>query len=256
MRRSALRPAWSDQGCARGLEQKVEQNRRADPDRQHPQGRDGFVGQDAVIDVHGEDRRGDRDHIDEHRGQRHSIVGPPERAQGAGQPVPTLDRLRQPDIHVLHGVRIGDGEGDAGGDPASEQAGAADRRTSVFLRRGNIASHITRRLGQQRNGWLVGPEDDRRKVEAPAPEIAMVELRDFEADALGKEDGVARYVLRMTLRVSVLVVDRDDESLEHVERAGQHTLLLADLRDAHRVATTPLRLADRDGGDGEQLGDR
>ena len=77
-----------------------------------------------------------------------------------------------------------------------------------------------------------------------------------EAEALGQEDGVARHVLRVTLRVSVLVVDRDDQALEHVEAAGQHALLLADLGDAHGVAAAPLRLADRDRGHREQLGDR
>ena len=77
-----------------------------------------------------------------------------------------------------------------------------------------------------------------------------------EAEALGQEDGVARDVLRVALRVPVLVVDGDDQALEHVEAAGQHPLLLADLRDADRVTATPLRLAKSHGGDREQLGDR
>ncbi len=56
-----------------------------------------------------------------------------------------------------------------------------------------------RSLCQKCYGRLAGAEDDRRQVEAPAPEIAIVELRDLEADALGEVpdlvelDAVTRY---------------------------------------------------------------
>ena len=58
-----------DQRGAGRLQQQVEQDGRADPERQHPEGRDRLVRQDAVVDVHGEDRRGDRQEVDEDRRQ-------------------------------------------------------------------------------------------------------------------------------------------------------------------------------------------
>ena len=77
-----------------------------------------------------------------------------------------------------------------------------------------------------------------------------------EPDALRQEDGVAGDVLGMALRVSVLRVDRDDEALEHVERAGHDALLLPNRRHAHAVATACLRLGQRHCGRGQEIGDR
>ena len=42
----------------------------------------------------------------------------------------------------------------------------------------------------------------------------------IEAEATGQEDAVPGDVLGMLLRVAVLRVDGEDQSLEHVERAG------------------------------------
>ena len=105
--------------------------------------------------------------------------------EGAGQPVLPFDLLRRTDVHSLHRIRIGNREGHARRDVVSEQAGSAYRGASVCLRRGNISGGA-RRFGKQRYRRAAGTKEQRREVEAAAPEIAMVELRDFQTDALGE----------------------------------------------------------------------
>ncbi len=74
-----LAPGIVDERRAGRLQEQVEQNDRADPDRQHPERRDRLVRQDPVIDVHGEDRRGDGEQVDEDRRQHDLRIGAPER---------------------------------------------------------------------------------------------------------------------------------------------------------------------------------
>ena len=63
-----------------------------------------------------------------------------------------------------------------------------------------------------------------------------------EAHASRQEDGVAGDVLRVALRVSVLCVDRDDESLEHVE-AEPATTRSSSPTVATRTPSPPLAFA-------------
>src|SRR5690606_37888860 len=99
------------------------------------------------------------------------IVGPPEYAERAGQPVAPLDRLRLTYAHRFHRIRVGNREGYAGGDLSWGQVPLADGRAAVFLRRGHVAVAVGE-FPQQRDRRLLGTEDDRRQIEPPAPEIA------------------------------------------------------------------------------------
>ena len=84
-----------------------------------------------------------------------------------------------------------------------------------------------------------------------------------DADLLGAdpelradEHRVPRDVLGVALRVAVLRVDGEDQALEHVERVRRDHDLGLEPGDQDRVAAAGPRLAQRDRGVGEELGDR
>ena len=86
--------------AAQPLEQQVEQVGTADAHRQHPQGRGGLVGHDAVVDVHHEQGRGQGDDIDHQAG-----------GDGVGvQPARTLEGVAEPGMGTRDQRAVGDVE--------------------------------------------------------------------------------------------------------------------------------------------------
>ena len=96
----------------------------------------------------------------------------------------SLDLRRRADAHRLRRVGVGDREGRTAADIAVGQFRPADRGAPVLLGSGEIFAGFT--IGQQRDRQLADAKDDRGEVDAPPNKVAMAELCDFKADALGK----------------------------------------------------------------------
>src|SRR3546814_12780801 len=75
-----------DQRAAQVAQQEIEEERDADAERQNPQGGERLVRQDAVIDVHSEQRRGQGQHVDR-AGRDHDLrIGWPQPGARAPEP--------------------------------------------------------------------------------------------------------------------------------------------------------------------------
>ena len=77
-----------DEVAAQAAQQQAEPVDHADAERQHPERLEGQVGDDPVVDDHGEEGTGQAEQVDHQRGEQHVPVDPPGAGQGAPEPVP------------------------------------------------------------------------------------------------------------------------------------------------------------------------
>ena len=79
-----------DEVAAQAAQHQVEAVDHADAERQHPERLEGQVGDNPVVDDHGEEGPGQAEQVDHQRGEQHVPVDPPGAEQGAPEPVPLL----------------------------------------------------------------------------------------------------------------------------------------------------------------------
>jgi hypothetical protein len=95
------------EAAAHDLEHQVTEHDDGDTGREHPQGVESLVGHHAVIDVHHEQRHGDREQIGQERRQQHVAVQAPVFGDHAPEPVLAAHRLDHWGARVVAGARPG-----------------------------------------------------------------------------------------------------------------------------------------------------
>jgi len=171
-----------DQRGPGGLQHEVEEDRARDAERQHPERRLGVVRQDAVVDVHREERRGERQQIDEQGGDGDLRIGAPERNERAYQPVLAHDCAVPAFDGGFHRIRADRAEGQHCPD-AFPGGQAALQLAAHGLDIGRIARPVD---FQQRDCGSVVEKDDGGQVEIAGGEIAPAEGAYIEADTVAQ----------------------------------------------------------------------
>jgi hypothetical protein len=98
--------------------------------------------------------------------------------------VSPLDLGCRADRHALGDVGVGYREGHATTDVAGSEFRSVDCSAAVFLGRGDKCTAFG--LSEQGDWQLADAKDYGGKVDASLQKVAVAELRDFQADALGK----------------------------------------------------------------------
>ena len=76
-----------DESTPKPTQDEVETKDQGDADRQYPQGFQGLIRYHPIVDVHHEQRAGDRKQIDQNRGKDHVAIESPRGSQRAPEPV-------------------------------------------------------------------------------------------------------------------------------------------------------------------------
>ncbi len=79
-----------DEIAPRGAQDEIEHENEDDADRENPKRLDGVVGNDAIVDVHYENRARQREQIDDHRSEDCVGIDPPKAGQGSPEPRPLM----------------------------------------------------------------------------------------------------------------------------------------------------------------------